>query len=316
MPFLIIQQDITKIKTDAIVNAANTALRMGGGVCGAIFRAAGATELQASCDKLAPIQTGDAVLTPGFKLPAKYIIHTAGPIYYDGKHGEAIQLRSCYSNSLKLALENRCKSIAFPLISSGIYGYPKKEALSVATSAFRDFLAENEMEIYLAVLDKSSIVVDENLLKNLSEYIDRVYEKPGGISTGVESDSVKRIAEPFLEMLIQMVKKSGLPEMEVCSKANLSREWFSKIRSESRFYVIKQTIIALSIALKISFEEMADLLAQTGFGLSGDQLFDVIVSYFMRNKLYDIDLINEVLFLYDQPLLGSWQKYSNISFDK
>lgn len=305
MPFMIIQQDITKIKADAIVNAANTALRMGGGVCGAIFRAAGATELQASCDKLAPIQTGDAVLTPGFKLPAKYIIHTAGPIYHDGKHGEAMQLRSCYSNSLKLALENRCKSIAFPLISSGIYGYPKKEALSVATSAIRDFLAENEMEIYLAVLDKSSIVVDENLLKNLSKYIDRVYEKSSGISTGVESDSIKRAAEPFLEMLIQMVKKSGLTEMEVCSKANLSREWFSKIRSKSGFYVTKQTIIALSIALKISFEEMADLLAQTGFGLSGDQLFDVIVSYFMRNQLYDIDLINEVLFLYDQPLLGS-----------
>ncbi len=149
MPFLIIQQDITKIKTDAIVNAANTALRMGGGVCGAIFRAAGAAELQAACDKLAPIQTGDAVITPGFRLPAKYIIHTAGPIYRDGKHGEAMQLRSCYSNSLNLALKNGFKSIAFPLISAGIYGYPKKEALSVATSAIQDFLAENEMEIYL-----------------------------------------------------------------------------------------------------------------------------------------------------------------------
>ena len=305
MPFLIIQQDITKIKTDAIVNAANTALRMGGGVCGAIFRAAGAAELQAACDKLAPIQTGDAVITPGFRLPAKYIIHTAGPIYRDGKHGEAMQLRSCYSNSLKLALKNGCKSIAFPLISAGIYGYPKKEALSEATSAIRDFLVENEMEIYLAVLDKSSIEVDENLLKNLSEYIDRVYEKPSGISNEGEGDSVKKNAGPFLEILKQMVKTRGLTEIEVCSKANLSREWFSKIGSKSGNFITKQTIIAFSIALKIPFEETVELLAQTGFNLSRNQLFDVIVSYFMRNQLYDIDLINEVLFLYDQQLLGS-----------
>jgi len=305
MPFLIIQQDITKIKTDAIVNAANIALRMGGGVCGAIFRAAGAAELQAACDKLAPIQTGDAVITPGFRLPAKYIIHTAGPIYRDGKHGEAMQLRSCYSNSLKLALKNGCQSITFPLISAGIYGYPKKEALSVATSAIRDFLAENEMEIYLAVLDKSSVVVDENLLKNLSEYIDRVYEKPSGISNEGEGDSVKRNAGPFLEILTQIVKKSGLAEIEVCTKANLSRDWFSKIGSKGGSFVTKQTIIALSVALKIPFEETVELLAQTGFNLSRNQLFDVIVSYFMRNQLYDIDLINEVLFLYDQQLLGS-----------
>lgn len=305
MPFLIIQQDITEIKTDAIVNAANTALRMGGGVCGAIFRAAGAAELQAACDKLAPIQTGDAVITPGFRLPAKYIIHTAGPIYHDGKHGEAMQLRSCYSNSLKLALENGCQSIAFPLISAGIYGYPKKEALHVATTVIRDFLAENEMEIYLTVLDKSSVVVDENLLKNLSESINRVCEKPSGISTGGEGDSVKRNAGPFLEILTQMVRRSGLTEIEVCSKANLSRDGFSKIGSKSGSFVTKQTIIALSVALKISFEETVDLLAQTGFGLSQDQRFDVIVSYFIRNQLYDIDLINEVLFLYDQPLLGS-----------
>ncbi|HQN63407.1 MAG TPA: macro domain-containing protein, partial [Flexilinea sp.] len=245
------------------------------------------------------------VITAGFRLPAKYIIHTAGPIYHDGKHGEAMQLRSCYSNSLRLALENGCQSITFPLISAGIYGYPKKEALSEATSAIRDFLAENEMEIYLAVLDKSSVVVDENLLKNLSEYIDRVYEKPSGISNEGEGDSVKRNVEPFLEILTQIVKKSGLAEIEVCTKANLSREWFSKIGSKSGSFVTKQTIIAFSVALKIPFEETVELLAQTGFNLSRNQLFDVIVSYFMRNQLYDIDLINEVLFLYDQPLLGS-----------
>lgn len=120
MPFFKVQNDITKMETDAIVNAANRRLRVGGGVCGAIFRAAGVEKLQAACNGLGPIETGQAVITDGFHLPAKYIIHTAGPIYQGGNHGEEALLRACYMNSLQLAKEHGCKSIAFPLISSGI----------------------------------------------------------------------------------------------------------------------------------------------------------------------------------------------------
>jgi O-acetyl-ADP-ribose deacetylase (regulator of RNase III) len=152
MPFTIIRQDITKMKVDAIVNAANTGLLRGGGVCGAIFNAAGAYELQEACDKLAPIKTGDAVVTPGFALSAKYVIHTAGPVYRDGKSGEEAALRACYINSLKRAVENGCESVAFPLISSGIYGYPKDKALEVATGAIHGFLEGHDMEVYLAVI--------------------------------------------------------------------------------------------------------------------------------------------------------------------
>jgi O-acetyl-ADP-ribose deacetylase (regulator of RNase III) len=156
MPVTIVNGDITKMDVDAIVNAANTALRMGGGVCGAIFGAAGAPALQAACDKLAPIGTGEAVITPGFALPAKYVIHTAGPVYKDGRHGEEALLRSCYTSSLKLAGENGCRSIAFPLISSGIYGYPKDEALSVAASAIDEWLLENDsdMNVLLVLFEK------------------------------------------------------------------------------------------------------------------------------------------------------------------
>jgi O-acetyl-ADP-ribose deacetylase (regulator of RNase III) len=120
MPFSIIRNDITTLRVDAIVNAANTSLQMGGGVCGAVFSAAGAERLQAACDNLAPIKTGEAVITQGFNLPAKYIIHAAGPVYRDGRHGEEALLRSCYINSLELAIKYNCESIAFPLISSGI----------------------------------------------------------------------------------------------------------------------------------------------------------------------------------------------------
>ncbi|MGB4609340.1 MAG: macro domain-containing protein [Saccharofermentanales bacterium] len=154
MPFTIVRQDITKMKVDAIVNAANTGLRMGGGVCGAIFRAAGAAKLQAACDKLAPIKTGEAVITPGFGLPSRFVIHTAGPVYQNQNPEESERLlRSAYTESLRVAIENECKSIAFPLISSGIYGYPKDEALQVATSAIRDFLKEYDIEVYLALFD-------------------------------------------------------------------------------------------------------------------------------------------------------------------
>ncbi|MDR0885369.1 MAG: macro domain-containing protein [Clostridiales Family XIII bacterium] len=155
MPLTIVHQDITKMNVDAIVNAANTELQMGGGVCGAIFRAAGSRELQAACDKLAPIHTGDAVITPAFGLDAKYVIHTAGPIYYQwNQEQNESYLRSCYKNSLNLAAENDCKSIAFPLISSGIYGYPKEDALNVATDAIKVWLSdcEYELEVFLAVI--------------------------------------------------------------------------------------------------------------------------------------------------------------------
>lgn len=143
------------MRVDAIVNAANTGLRMGGGVCGAIFRAAGAEKMQQACDRVAPIRTGEAAATPGFALPSRYVIHAAGPIYRSDSAAQCERdLRAAYASSLRLAAELGCESIAFPLISSGIYGYPKDEALRVAVSAIRDFLLDHEMEVYLAVLDR------------------------------------------------------------------------------------------------------------------------------------------------------------------
>ena len=173
MPFTIVRQDITKMKVDAIVNAANTDLQMGGGVCGAIFKAAGAAQLQAACDKLAPIKTGEAVITPGFNLPAKFVIHAAGPVYrYQNAEQSEKLLRSAYMESLRLAIENKCESIAFPLISSGIYGYPKDEALQVATATIQDFLINNDIDITLVVFDKSAFTVSRELLGEVESYID------------------------------------------------------------------------------------------------------------------------------------------------
>lgn len=353
MSFTIIRNDITKMEVDAIVNAANTALQMGGGVCGAIFQAAGVSELQAACDPLAPIKTGDAVITPGFQLPAKFVIHTAGPVYRDGKHGEEGLLRACYTNSLKRAVENGCESVAFPLISSGIYGYPKAEALRVATAAIQDFLADHDMEVSLVVFDKTAFTVSEKLLGEVKAYIDENYigdfEDPRryhsqllqveldalqmdeafadamdedvslsidvefvtekhtvceSISIGSIEDLFGDLDEPFSQTLLRLIDLKGMTDVEVYKRANLDRRLFSKIRSNKEYMPSKRTAIAIAIALELTLSETKDLMQRAGYALSHSQKFDVIVEFFIASGNYDIFEINEVLFQYDQPLLG------------
>lgn len=178
MPFQIIRDDITRLDTDAIVNAANSRLLAGGGVCGAIFSSAGAEELQRECNKIGYCGIGEAVITKGYNLKAKYIIHTVGPIYGQDPKNEENQLYSCYKNSLGLAKEKNLKSIAFPLISSGIYGYPKAEAIKIATRAIKDFLEKEEMDVYLVVYDKKAFQISEKLFNDVQSYIDEKLVKP------------------------------------------------------------------------------------------------------------------------------------------
>ena len=186
MPFNIIRDDITRLETDAIVNAANSKLLAGGGVCGAIFSAAGVDELQEECDKIGYCGIGEAVITKGYKLKAKHVIHTVGPIYGQDPANEESQLYSCYKSSLELAKKKKLNSIAFPVISSGIYGYPKAEAIKIATRAIKDFLVGNEMDVYLVVYDQKAFQISEKLFNDVQSYIDEKLVKP---------DDRRRIAE-------------------------------------------------------------------------------------------------------------------------
>ena len=344
MPFTIIRQDITRMKVDAIVNAANTGLRMGGGVCGAVFRAAGMGEMIAACAAVGGCKTGGAVITPGFKLDAKYVIHAVGPVYQDGTKGEAALLRSCYLSALRLAKENKCASIAFPLISSGIYGYPKAEAFGIAAAAIADFLSENEMDIYLAVFDKAALSVSETLMGEVKRFVDENYvaeqtlffsrrepeemleramdleacmpavqpvQAAGSAKKAAAAKANKSLEsmicdldESFSETLLRLIDKTGESDAAVYKRANIDRRHFSKIRSNPAYVPSKRTVLAFAVALHLSVEETKDLLSRAGFALSRSHKMDVIVEYFIRSGNYDIQTINQVLFGYDQPLLG------------
>lgn len=167
MPIQIVRNDITKMQVDAIVNAANSSLLGGGGVDGCIHRAAG-PELLAECKTLGGCETGSAKLTGAGKLPCQYVIHAVGPRWQDGQHGEQEKLISCYRTSLALAKEKGCKTIAFPLISSGIYGYPKEQAMRVAVDTIRSFLTEHDdMTVYIVIFDQKAYTISEKLFADL-----------------------------------------------------------------------------------------------------------------------------------------------------
>lgn len=324
MPFFLIKGDITTLSTDAIVNAANTELKMGGGVCGSIFKAAGREQMENACSALGPIKTGAAVITPAFNLKARYVIHTAGPVYRDGKSGEEAELQSCYTNSLALAKQHRCRSVAFPLISSGIYGYPKEKAVKVATDAIRSFLKDSDIQVSLVLFDQTQIHTP--LLSEVQKYLDAAYDPSQARSlldeelqalhhvfepvTGAPMQDglqamLQNLDEPFSDTLLRMIREQGKSEVEVYKRANLDRKHFSKIRSGNGYLPSKKTILALTLALELDIQDTAWLLERAGYALSPASKFDVIVEYFIKEQIYDIFAINEVLFSYDQPLLGS-----------
>ena len=324
MPLEIIRNDITKMKVDAIVNAANESLLGGGGVDGAIHAAAG-PNLLAKCKILGGCPTGQAKITDGFNLPAKYIIHTVGPIYLDGNHGEKALLESCYRESLALAKAYQCKTVAFPLISSGAYGYPKDQALQVAIHTISSFLLENDMTVYIVIYDKATYQISEKLFSDITAYIDdhyvdehvdyrrermdcclpiRVIRKAAPATEDLDA-KLKQMDESFSQMLLRKIDEKGISDTECYKKANIDRKLFSKIRKDVHYKPSKSTAIAFAISLELSLSETEDLLRKAGFALSHSNKFDIIIEYFINNGNYNIFEINAVLFAFDHSLLGA-----------
>lgn len=395
MPLTYIRQDITKLKVDAIVNAANCDLLAGGGVCGAIFQAAGRRQLQAACDRIGHVDTGDAVITPGFALPARYVIHTAGPVWRGGTQGERELLFSCYVSSLRLAAQNGARSVAFPLISSGIYGYPPSAALAVATEAIRSYLQDDpDMEVTLCLFDKRATTLTERTYGEINQFVDDCYvdeahhtfgrsrlnqlwphvspdkidamayeaeamdagdtddlfggstgygyssfadaapaaspaaahqpresasqapaaaapmpsmaapQQVGSAPTRPLDQMLKNLDAPFSLYLLSVIDERGMSDSQVYNKANLSRQYFSKLRS-GKVNPSKRVVLSLSVALGLDISQTRLMLQRAGYALSHAEKFDIIVEWFIRNGCYDVFTINDALFRYDQPLLGA-----------
>ena len=329
MPLIIVRNDITKMSVDAIVNAANQSLLGGGGVDGCIHRAAG-LELLRECQALGGCQTGDAKITGAYRLPCKYVIHTVGPIWNGGQCGEREKLASCYRTSLALAKANGCETVAFPLISSGIYGYPKDQALRVAVDTISEFLAENDMTVCLVIFCRAAFEIGNKLFADIAAYIDDHYvdehtdlcreqmrridifenHKLSAYADALKAASgldeiLSHLDAGFSETLPKLIDRSGKKDAEIYKKANVDRKLFSKIRNNPDYKPSKSTALAFAIALELSLSEARDLIARAGYALSPCSKFDVIVEYFIIRGDYDIFKINEALFAFDQSLLGA-----------
>ena len=383
MPFQIIRNDITQVAADAIVNSANPDPTFGAGTDAAIYHAAGAERLLEARRKIGPIPVGQAAATPAFSLPAKYIIHTVGPSWQGGDHGEREAVRSCYQSCLSLALSLGCESIAFPLIATGVYGFPRADALRIAVSVFSDFLAEHEMQITLVVFNREAFVLSGRIFSGVKAFIDENYvaareeeeyfrlaprmsmnrppreappmrgkaparrkpfswlrSKPGSSPEQTEDnadaslpaapppksarpplspaesptprpasrsleDVIRQAGETWQQSLLRLIDEKGYTDVEVYKRANVDRKLFSKIRSNPDYQPKKSTAVAFALALRLNLDETRDLLSRAGYALSPSSPFDLIVEYFIDQRIYDSYTINLALFDYHQPLLGA-----------
>ena len=340
MPFEIVRNDITQMRVDAIVNTANPRPVIGSGVDAGIHRAAGPALLTAR-EKIGRIGVGEAAITPGFGLNAKFVIHTVGPVWRGGLLGERKLLRGCYEASLALAVENGCASIAFPLISTGNYGFPKDEALQIALDAIRGFLNDHEMLVSLVVFDRESFQLSRERYREVASFIDENYiqeQASRQFSLRGNRDAVEEFCAPmecaeaappcesvplpygkpkpsladllaqtdagFSETLLKLIDKTGKKDSEIYTRANLSRQHFSKIRNNPHYQPTKPTAIALALALELDLEQTRDLIGRAGYALTNSSKFDVIIMYFIREKNYNLFDINAALFEFDQSLLG------------
>ena len=345
MPFKIVRNDITKMNTEAIVNTANDNPTVGTGCDSAVYKAAGYDELlKYREDNIGFVPEGDAFITPGFKLKAKYIIHAVSPLYIGGNQGEEEKLRSCYRKSLQIAKENGIKSISFPLISTGGFGYPKEEGMRIAVDEINAFLLSNEMDIFLVVFDTKATQLGEKIFPELEAFIDHNYVKEAReeeygdayygsvrpsnpeyegylsncdscMSIADESDfdecdedafdlwddedaafelekklneRLAHKADTFSEYLLYLIESKNMTNVEVYKRACLTKQYFHKINKNKDFHPEKIKALLLCVGAKLNLDETKDLLARAGYALSPADLTDIIFTFFIEHKHYDV----------------------------
>ena len=343
MPFTFIRNDITRVQADAIVNTANPAPVVGSGVDAAIHKAAG-PQLLAARKRIGPIAPGQCAITPAYALPALYVIHAVGPAWHGGAMGEPALLRKCYTGALQLAFDKGCRSIAFPLLATGNYAFPRPLAIQIAVETFSRFLLTHEMEIYLVVFDHKSMALSEQLFSSIESYIDDTYaaehaaaEYPASrydlncqefysprectrpalsamdfsVESSIFADNpsleslLAQTDDGFSQTLLTLIDRSGRKDADVYKAANIDRKLFSKIRSNPGYKPTKETALAFAIALRLDLDQTKDFLQRAGFALFHSSKLDIIVEYCILNGIYDIYEINDILFHFDQKQLGA-----------
>ena len=387
MSFKIVRNDITKMNTEAIVNTANDHPTVGTGCDSAVYKAAGFDELlKYREEKIGFVPEGEAFITPGFNLQSKYIIHAVSPLYMGGDKGEEEKLRSCYRKSLALAKENGINSIAFPLISTGGFGYPKEEGMRIAVDEINAFLLANEMQIYLVVFDTKATQLGEKIYPELEAYIDHNYVKeareeeygdayfnsigpsdPGydaylshaqlmdrrlrrerearreeaDFSVGAvppmaampmmesiasfsddedidacfdeeiceskvqiddelwDDDAIEELnkklnerlehkSDTYSEYLLYLIESKGMKNADVYNRAIVDKRYFSKIKNNKHFHPEKIKALCLCVGARLNLDETKDLLARAGYALSPCDLTDIIFSFYIEHKHYDV----------------------------
>ena len=359
MALSIVRNDITRMEVDAIVNTTNEFFEVGGlGVDAGIHCAAG-PRLKAALAEIGYCPPGSAVITDSFDISScRHIIHTVGPVYIDGTHGERAQLESCYRSILALARDNGCTSVAIPSISTGAYGYPKAEAYSVATACIREFLLslpdDEDMMVYIVLFDRESVAVSEKIDSGVKHFISDAYHRekreslykfyygkhPSGLYDlphpglnvniredffphmvtldGPDSSDAASAAVPppkadyekedrsFAEMCEWWCERKGISKKEFYNRANINKAMFWGMKHNPEQIPKKTNALACVIGLKLDYDEAIDLLARAGMTLSKYYETDLIVEYFIREKNYDIDEINVLLYRKDLSLLGTY----------
>lgn len=329
MPFKIIRNDITKVKADAIVNTANPSPIVGEGTDYLIYEAAGRDNVLKEREAIGRIKRGEVGVTNAYNLDAKYIIHTVGPIWENGNNNEFKILENCYKNSLNKAKELDCKTIAFPLIATGVYGFPKDKALQIALNVFNEFLLENDMTIILVVYDQKSFQLSSKIVEKIDAYIDANYVSidDKAKSNELNSDSkdnfdnlktsdkmqidpnlplekqLENMGLSFNKKLFELIAKSNMTNSEIYGNVNMDRKLFSKIINGRNYHPKKKTVLQLCIGLKLDIEETKDLLARAGYAFDPSSKSDLIIQKFIIDKEYDSYAINSTLFRYNQELL-------------
>lgn len=278
MPLQIIRQDITKILCDAIVNPTNVELSPTGGLDLAIHKASG-KELLKAVRAIGQINVGEAVITPAYRLSAQYVIHTAGPVYSGGNKGEDTLLVNCYTNALKLALENNCQSIAFPLISSGTYGYPKDKVLKIAIQAISDFLFESEMMVYLVVFDKTAYSLSEKLMGGIESFIDDNYALTHSYNKNVQRERSLRFESSrtmakteSTSCMAPRPQMAQVPdECVVCEERPLDIEKYIKLDEGFAIKLLK--LIDLKGMSDVECYKKANVSKQTWYKIMNDKFY-------------------------------------------